>query len=195
VQGKLIWLLLTIALVVPIALAAFSPLLAWREPIYIIAGFAGIFALCFLLLQPLLIGNYLPNLSPIQARKIHRWVGIALLLAVIIHVAGLWITSPPDVIDVLLFRSPTPFSVWGVVAMWAVFLTAIIALYRKRLRLQLKTWRLIHFTLAIVIIAGTVVHAMLIQGTMETISKTVLSAIVILVTARLAYNFQKQSKS
>ena len=31
-------------------------------------------------------------------------------VAVVIHVAGLWITSPPDMIDALLFTSPTPFS-------------------------------------------------------------------------------------
>ena len=49
------------------------------------------------------------------------------MLTVIVHVAGLWLTSPPDVIDVLLFRSPTPFSAWGAIAMWAVFAAALWA--------------------------------------------------------------------
>lgn len=45
----------------------------------------------------------------------------------ILHVVGLWVTSPPDVIDALLFWSPTPFSFCGVVAMWAVFASALMA--------------------------------------------------------------------
>ena len=41
----LIWAFLAAAIFVPIALAATSELLAWRGPVYIIAGFAGIIAL------------------------------------------------------------------------------------------------------------------------------------------------------
>lgn len=192
-QRKFIWLLLVITLIVPIALAAASPLLAWREPIYIIAGFAGIVALCILLMQPLLIGNYLPGLSTIRARQFHRWLGAGLVTAVLLHVIGLWITSPPDVIDVLLFRSPTPFSVWGVIAMWAVFLTAFITTLRKKLRIHLKTWQYIHFILSIVIVIGTAVHAILIQGTMETISKSILSALVVVVTVRVLFKHRKRT--
>ena len=33
-----------------------SPLLAWREPVYIVAGLAGVLAFALLLMQPLLIG-------------------------------------------------------------------------------------------------------------------------------------------
>ena len=41
----LIWAALAAAVCVPIAAAAASPLLAWRGPVYILAGFAGIVAL------------------------------------------------------------------------------------------------------------------------------------------------------
>ena len=51
----LIWALLAAAVFVPIAAAAASPLLEWRGPVYILAGFAGIIALGFMLVQPLLI--------------------------------------------------------------------------------------------------------------------------------------------
>src|SRR6476619_5097146 len=105
----LIWALLAAAICVPIATAAASDLLEWRGPVYIMAGFAGIVALGLMLVQPLLIGGYLPGLSGYRGRRAHHWIGGALAVAVVIHVAGLWFTSPPDMIDALLFKSPTPF--------------------------------------------------------------------------------------
>ena len=181
----LIWTALAAALVVPLAVAATSPLLAWREPIYIAAGFAGVVALALLLLQPLLAGGYLPGLAARRGRQLHGWVGALLLTAVVAHVAGLWLTSPPDVIDALLFRSPTPFSAWGVIAMWAVFATSLLATFRRRLRLRPTLWRSCHLTLAAVIVAGSVVHAMLIEGTMGTLSKAALSALVLAAAVKL----------
>ncbi len=177
----LIWSVLLLTFAIPIIAAAFSPQLQWRDSIYILAGFAGVVSLCLLLVQPLLIGGYLPNFSPLNERRYHRWVGGTLVTAVIIHVAALWMTSPPDVIDALLFVSPTPFSIWGVIAMWAVFATAILAAFKKRLMLKPKTWRIGHTALAVIIIIGSVAHAMLIEGTMEIISKTVLCALVIII--------------
>jgi len=95
------------------------------------------------------------------------------------HVAGLWITSPPDVIDALLFASPTPFSVWDVIALWAIFATALLAALRSRLPLRPRVWRRAHVALAVVIVLGSVVHAMLIEGTMETFSKAALCTLVL----------------
>ena len=175
----LIWAALAAAICVPIAAAAASPLLAWRDPVYILACFAGIIALGLVLVQPLLIGGYMPGLSAYRGRRTHHWIGGALVVAVVIHVGGLWITSPPDMIDALLFSSPTPFSPWGVIAMWAIFTVAIIAALRRRLGLRARTWRIVHMPLAIVIVAGSVVHAILIDGTMETISKAALCALVL----------------
>ena len=70
----LIWAALAIAIGVPIAAAATSPLLAWRGPVYILAGFAGIIALGLVLVQPLLIGGYLPGLSAYRGRRAHHWI-------------------------------------------------------------------------------------------------------------------------
>ncbi len=177
-RGWLVWAGLALAIGLPLFLAATSPLLAWRQPVYIIAGFAGVLCLAMLSLQPLLAAGLLPGMSVAIGRRWHRVLGLALLAAVIIHVAGLWITSPPDVIDALLFRSPTPFSVWGVAAMWAVFLTAGIAVFRTRLGLRWRAWRLVHSVLAVIITGGTIAHAVLIDGTMETVTKWGLCALV-----------------
>ncbi|WP_120503300.1 ferric reductase-like transmembrane domain-containing protein [Sulfitobacter mediterraneus] len=180
----LIWASLAITISVPIAAAVASPLLAWRDPIYIVAGFAGIVAMTLMLVQPLLAAGYLPGLSRPRGRRIHLWIGGILVLAVVLHVAGLWITSPPDVIDALLFASPTPFSAWGVIAMWAVFVAAFIAMMRNRLNLQPRTWRRVHTTLTSIVIAGTITHAMLIEGTMETVSKSALCLLVVVAAVK-----------
>jgi predicted ferric reductase len=179
VRVALIWAALVAAICVPIALAATSDLLAWRGPVYILAGFAGIIALGLVLVQPLLIGGYLPGLSGYRGRRAHYWIGGALVMVVVVHVAGLWITSPPDMIDALTFTSPTPFSPFGVVAMWAIFAVACLAAFRRRLGLAPRTWRLAHMSFAVVIVVGGVVHAMLIEGTMETMSKAALCALVL----------------
>ncbi|MCP3379721.1 ferric reductase-like transmembrane domain-containing protein [Bradyrhizobium sp. CCGUVB4N] len=181
----LIWAALAVAIGVPIALAATSEQLAWRGPVYILAGFAGIVALALVLVQPLLIGGYLPGLSAYRGRRAHHWIGGALALAVVIHVAGLWITSPPDMIDALTFSSPTPFSPFGVVAMWAIFAVALLASLRRRLGLRLRTWRILHLPLAIVIVIAGIVHCLLIEGTMETISKAALCALVLAATVKV----------
>jgi len=179
-----VWLLLTAFVVVPIVMAANSPLLQWREPIYIAAGFAGITALFLMLVQPLLIGGSLPGLSPARSRALHRLTGVALFALVVAHVTGLWITSPPDVIDALTFASPTPFSAWGVVAMWAVFGSVALLVLRNRMRRRRTLWRRCHVLLAIVIAVGTVVHALLIEGTMQTASKILLCIALSLATVK-----------
>ena len=182
-RAILAWGVLGLAICVPIIAAAASPLLEWRGPVYIAAGFAGIAGLALMLAQPLLVGGYLPGLPRTRGRRVHRVVGGGVLTAVLLHVAGLWITSPPDVIDALLFTSATAFSAWGVIAMWAVIASGLLAVMRRRIRP--RTWRIVHTGLALVIVAGTVVHALLIDGTMETVSKVALCVLVVLATARV----------
>ncbi|OPY99748.1 ferric reductase [Bradyrhizobium sacchari] len=189
-RAILIWAVLAVAVGAPIAAAASSEQLAWRGPVYILAGFAGIVALGLVLVQPLLVGGYMPGFSGYRGRRAHHWIGGALALAIVIHVAGLWITSPPDMIDALTFASPTPFSPFGVIAMWAIFIVALLALLRRRLGLRPRTWRFLHMPLAIVIVAGSVVHCLLIEGTMETISKAALCALVLAATVKVMIDLQ-----
>jgi MFS family permease len=184
-RAALIWAALAAAVLVPIALAGTSELLAYRGAVYIIAGFAGIVALGLVLVQPLLIGGYLPGLAGYRGRRAHYWIGGALVAAVVIHVGGLWITSPPDMIDALLFVSPTPFSPFGVIAMWAIFAVAILAALRRRLGMRPRTWRITHLSFAAVIVVCAVVHGLLIEGTMQTMSKMALSALVLAAAAKV----------
>lgn len=193
VRTAAIWAVLASAIAVPIAAASMSPLLAWRSPVYVAAGFAGIVAMALLLVQPLLIGGYLPGLDARRTRRIHRAIGVGLVAAVATHVVALWITSPPDAVDALMFESPTPFSDWGVIAMWAVFATAALAALRRRLRLRPRTWRLAHMACAAVIVAGGVVHALLVEGTMETVSKATLCAVVVLATVKLGADLRMRA--
>jgi predicted ferric reductase len=190
VRAPLIWAGLAVAVGVPLAVAAASPLLAWRDPVYIASGLAGVIALSLLLIQPLLAAGYLPGLPARPGRRVHAFVGAALVLAVLAHVAGLWLTSAPDVIDALLFDSPTPFSVWGVVAMWAIFATALLAAFRKPLRLPPRVWRVVHSALAIVIVVGSIIHALLVEGTMGPLSKAVFCLLVLGATAKVLFDLR-----
>jgi predicted ferric reductase len=187
-----IWAGLALVMAVPLVAAGFSPQLAWRQPIYIIAGFAGIAGLALMVVQPLLAAGVLPGVERFRGRRLHRYLGIGFIAAVVVHVAGLWVFSPPDVIDALLFRSPTPFSVWGVLAMWALFGAAALAVFRTRLRL--RVWRVSHSGLVSVAVAGTIAHALLIQGTMEPVTKALLCGFVAVVLAGVLIRQRAWSK-
>jgi predicted ferric reductase len=192
-QVTLTWAALAVAICVPIAAAAASPQLEWRGPVYILAGFAGIIALGLLLVQPLLIGGYLPGPSPYRGRRAHHWIGGVLVALVVVHVGGLWITSPPDMIDALLLTSPTPFSPFGVIAMWAIFAVALLAAFRRRL--GLRRWRIAHMVLAAVIVVGSVAHGLLIEGAMETVTKAALCALVLAAAIKVMADLMRRMRA
>jgi hypothetical protein len=187
-RAGLAWAGLAAAIAVPAGFAATSPLLAWRDAVYVAGCLAGVAALALLLLQPLLAGGHLPGLPARRGRAVHAWVGGGLVAAVVLHVAALWVTSPPDVVDALLFRSPTPFSAWGVAAMWAVFAAALLAALRRWQRMA--AWRLVHMLLAVAIVAATAAHALLVDGTMEPVSKAALCALALAATAKTMFDLR-----
>ncbi|MEM9124009.1 MAG: ferric reductase, partial [Pseudomonadota bacterium] len=77
-----------------------------------------------------------------------------------------------------------------VVAMWAVFLAALLAAMRWRLKIKPWVWRLAHTALALVIVVGSVVHALLIEGTMGPVSKAVLCLFVALALAKVVLDLR-----
>ena len=60
---------------------------------------------------------------------------------------------------------------------------ATLALMRRRLGLKPLVWKRAHMGLATLAVVGTAAHALLIEGTMEQVSKLLLCVIAIAVTA------------
>jgi predicted ferric reductase len=179
VLAGLAWSGIAAIMLAPVVMAAFSPYLASRNLPYIVGGFAGIFGLSSLFLQPLLPAGYLAGSDGPTGRRWHRWLGVAIVVAVALHVGGLYLASPPDTIDALLLVSPTPFSIYGVTAMWGVVATALLVFFRRRLRLSHSVWQIIHNGLAAVVVVATVIHALQIEGAMESASKWMLCLAVL----------------
>lgn len=78
--------------------------------------------------------------------------------------------------------------------MWAVFLMGLMAAFRKRLRMPLRLWQRTHLVLAIVTVIGSVVHAYLIEGTMETLTKIIISLSVLAATAKVIADRVQQKR-
>lgn len=185
-----IWAGLAGVVAAAFASGASSELLAWRDAVYIVAGFAGIAGLAIILFQPLLAAGLLPGLGLREARRAHLWLGVGLVAAILVHVVGLIVTSPPDAIDALLFVSPTPFSPFGVIAMWASFATAGFAALRVAGRIRPRLWRLWHTALAIVIVLCVCAHTLLVEGPMGTLAKAALCALAVAAMAKAAFDLR-----
>lgn len=183
VHALTIWAALLAVMTVPVIIAAFNPWLAYRNAAYIVGGFAGIVAMALFVMQPLLAAGYLPGINPFQERRWHRRIGTVIVACIALHVGGLYVTSPADTLDALTLAAPTPFSVYGVTAMWGIVLTAALVLFRRRLGFGHTPWRLIHTALALLIAVATVIHALKIEGAMEPVSKWILSIAVLASTA------------
>ena len=114
---------------------------------------------------------------------------------VLAHVIGLWVTSPPDIIDALLFRAPTAFSYPGVIAMWAIFLSGALMMMRRRLSVHPITLRKVHRGLALVIVATTIGHAVLIEGTMGWLSKWGLCMLTAVALGKVLFDIHRKRKT
>jgi predicted ferric reductase len=101
---------------------------------------------------------------------------------VILHVVGLYLSSPEDIADALLLVAPTPFSVYGVVGLAGVLLTAILVAVKSRSGLRYASWRILHNGLALIVVVSTIAHALLIEGAMGAVSKAVLCGLVLAAT-------------
>jgi predicted ferric reductase len=178
----LVWCLVAAGMLVPVGLAAASPLQASREALWIFGGMAGVVALALLLVQPLLAAGLLPGPSLPDARRWHRWIGTTIVAAVILHVGGLYFYSPSDVTDVLLLVAPTPFAVYGVVGLASAVLTALLVALRSRLGFRYAAWRIAHNAVSAVVVVSSIVHALLIEGAMEIVSKAILCSLVVAAT-------------
>lgn len=186
----LAWGSVAIVMIVPVAIASFSPYLSSRSLPYIVGGLAGVVGLSLLFLQPLLAAGYLAGSQGSVGRRWHRWMGVAIVVMVALHVGGLYLASPPDTIDAILLVSPTPFSVYGVIGMWGIAATAILVVLRRRLGLRHSVWLMVHNGLAAMVVVATVIHALQIEGTMELISKWMLCMAAVATTGVVLFDLR-----
>jgi predicted ferric reductase len=68
--------------------------------------------------------------------------------------------------------------------MWALFAAALLAALYRWSRLRPRIFRLAHTATVCVAVAGSVAHALLIEGTMGDLSKAVLCILVVLALIR-----------
>jgi hypothetical protein len=74
--------------------------------------------------------------------------------------------------------------------MWAVLAVAVMVALRDRIGLRPRTWLMVHTGLVLVIVVGTIVHAVLVQGTMEIVTKIVLCALLVIATPKVVADLQ-----
>lgn len=154
-------------------LAAASPLQRGREAVWIFGGLTGTAALALLSVQPLLVSGVATR----AGRRRHRWLGAAILALALAHVAGLWLYSPEDITDALLLRAPTPFSAWGVAGLAGLLAAGIVSTLRRPI--PPHVWRPLHLGLAVTGALCAVIHAWLIFGAMEPVSKALLCLVIL----------------
>lgn len=182
-RGWLAWLGVAGAMTVPVALAVASPYLAYRNPAYILGGFAGIVCLALLLIQPLLAAGYLPGLSPVQARRWHRRAGVG-DRAVRGDPCRRPVRDQPARHDrrAVAGRADPVLGLRGGGDVEPLPGRRLVPL-RRRTRLGPRGWSLLHNLLALVVVVATALHAVQIEGAMEPVSKTALCGLVLIATA------------
>jgi predicted ferric reductase len=181
-NAVLVWGLAVACMLVPVGIAIANPLQASRDAFWIMGGMAGVVAFALLFVQPLLAAGFLPAPSVPAGRRWHRLVGSMVVLTVGLHVGGLYLSSPEDIADALLLAAPTPFSVYGLIGLCGVVLTAFLVALRSRSGLRYASWRILHNALALVVVISSIAHALLIEGAMGSVSKMILCALVLAAT-------------
>jgi len=181
-RTALVWSLLAVCVLAPVAIAAANPLQESRDAFWIAGGLAGVVALALMLAQPLLAAGMLPAPPLPTARRWHRVLGFGVASLIVLHVVGLYLSSPEDIADALMLVAPTPFSVYGVLGLVGILLTIVLVAARSRLALRYAVWRLVHNGLALIVVAASVAHALLIEGAMGAVSKAALCALVLAAT-------------
>jgi predicted ferric reductase len=84
--------------------------------------------------------------------------------------------------DALLLRSATPFSIYGVIALWGVLLIALLVAFRSKIKIPIKKWKTLHAVIAAIVVVASIIHALWIQGAMGTMSKWVLCGTIVFAT-------------
>ncbi len=192
-RAALVWFFLAAAVCVPVVIAATNPLQSSREAMWIFGGMAGVVALALLLVQPVLVAGLVPEAPVLVMRRWHRWIGTVVVVGVLLHVGGLYLYSPDDTTDALLLVAPTPFAVYGVIGLWSAVLTGVLVAMRTKSGLRYAIWRVVHNVLSLVVVVSSIVHAILIEGAMGSVSKAILCALILAATMTALYRVHVKS--
>ena len=143
---------------------------SWTWYVARASGFAAVILLVLLMLSGmgLVTGYTYKFIEPLMAWAVHRAMGIALLVSIVLHMGVLLFDKfvPFDLIDLFVpfmsqnkkFNTPTEWQIGvgvGVLAMYATILVVLTSLVfiNKRARM----WRLVHFT-SYAMMAAVFVH-------------------------------------
>lgn len=94
--------------------------------------------------------------------RVHRVLGMTTLALVLVHV-GVLFADDRDRIALLDVTSSPLRAKAAVAALAALLLIAVTSLWRRRVRLRYESWRLVHLLLSTVIVAGALVHVVLVE--------------------------------
>ena len=180
IARPLVWLASAGLVALPLLVAGTSPLQEGREPIWILGGLAGVAAMPLLVIQGLLPTGRLARLAP--SLRWHRVLGYGVLLAVLVHVGALYLYSPEDITDALLFLAPA-YSKFGVIAAWCLVFAVLVAVLRRRLGLGHATWRIVHGLLALITVGTAVAHTVMAYGAFDGVVETLTCVAALLATS------------
>lgn len=150
----------------PVLLAALSPLQAGRAVPWVWGTLAGVLALSLVVVHVLLPTGWLNSFVGEHNLGWHRILGISITGLTLAHILGLYLYSPDDIGDALVLAAPT-YSRLGVLSAGCLVLSVVLAVTRRQLRLADADWKTIHSALAIAIVGTAVAHAVLLQGTLD----------------------------
>ena len=155
-----------------------------------LVGFAdalGFAALSLLALQIMVSGRWVATTRSFGLRRVlgvHRQVGVAVLVLVIVHFA-LLVVDDPSRLALLDPRSAPPRARAAVLASLGLVGLAGASAWRRRLRLSYERWRALHLALTAVVIAASFAHVVWVNAytSVPAVRWTVLALVLAAATA------------
>jgi predicted ferric reductase len=139
--------------------AAADPITAWRSPVVESSTAFGLLAFALVLLQFALVPRLWPRAMPVATDALmlfHREMG---LVAVAFAVAHPLLLLPHGTRPLawIPFNGP-PGTTWGALALWALVLLVMLAVFRRRLPVAYEAWHRAHLLASVAVAGATLAH-------------------------------------
>jgi predicted ferric reductase len=182
VQRLLLAVLYGFVLVAPLALIAGVAKAGAQGPLVVFADALGFAGLSLLVLQILISGRWSATTRAFGLRPVlalHRQVGAAVLVVVVVHVVVLVIDDPSR-LALLDPRTAPPRARAGMVALLGMVVLAGTSIWRRRLGLNYERWRAVHLTCTALVIAAAFAHVIWVNAytSVPAVRWTVLSLVL-----------------